>query len=172
MPRPRLHLIRFHGVLAPNAELRALVVPAGPQEQEAGASQPDVTEPSCPHDRPARISWARLLERVLEIDLEHCPNCGGELEIIAAILEAPGCGDWLRPARVDLSDTPLIGCEAQGIARAAEPAFGPGSEPAGAQVAVGDHVTPTSSTTGRADPCHKAREHSVWESYAPHSHPH
>ena len=27
VPRPRLHLIRFHGVLAPNAKLRALVVP-------------------------------------------------------------------------------------------------------------------------------------------------
>jgi hypothetical protein len=26
---PRLHLIRFHGNLAPNAKLRALVVPGG-----------------------------------------------------------------------------------------------------------------------------------------------
>ncbi|MDP1902365.1 MAG: hypothetical protein Q8K96_18245 [Rubrivivax sp.] len=35
------------------------------------------------------MSWARLLERAFEIDLEHCPNCGGELKIIAAILEQP-----------------------------------------------------------------------------------
>ena len=35
-----------------------------------------------------RISWARLLKRVFSIDLEHCPNCAGELKIIAAILEA------------------------------------------------------------------------------------
>ena len=33
VPRPRLHLIRLHGVLAPDAKLRALVVPAGTQEQ-------------------------------------------------------------------------------------------------------------------------------------------
>jgi len=26
---------------------------------------------------------------VFQIDLEHCPNCGGELKIIAAILAAP-----------------------------------------------------------------------------------
>jgi len=45
-------------------------------------------EPSCPHGWPARISWVWLLKRVFEIDLEHCPNCGGELKIIAAILEA------------------------------------------------------------------------------------
>jgi hypothetical protein len=31
----------------------------------------------------------RLLKRVFDIDLEHCPNCGGELKIIAAILEKP-----------------------------------------------------------------------------------
>jgi len=39
--------------------------------------------------RPVRLSWARLLKRMFEIDLEHCPNCGGELKIIAAILEQP-----------------------------------------------------------------------------------
>ncbi len=27
VPRPRLHLIRFHGVLAPHAKLRAAIVP-------------------------------------------------------------------------------------------------------------------------------------------------
>ena len=31
----------------------------------------------------------RLRKRVFELELEHCPNCGGELKIIAAILEAP-----------------------------------------------------------------------------------
>ena len=30
-----------------------------------------------------------MLKRVVEIDLEHCPNCVGELKIIAAILDAP-----------------------------------------------------------------------------------
>jgi hypothetical protein len=39
--------------------------------------------------RPVRLSWARLLKRVFELDLEHCSNCGGELKIIAAILEQP-----------------------------------------------------------------------------------
>jgi len=32
---PRLHLIRFHGVLAPNAGLRAAIVP-GPLENTTG----------------------------------------------------------------------------------------------------------------------------------------
>jgi hypothetical protein len=29
------------------------------------------------------MSWAKLLKRVLDIDIEHCSNCGGSLKIIA-----------------------------------------------------------------------------------------
>jgi hypothetical protein len=35
------------------------------------------------------LSRAKLLKRVFDLGLEHCPNCGGELKIIAAILEQP-----------------------------------------------------------------------------------
>ena len=88
MPRPWLHLIGFHGVLAPNAKLRAMVVPKNGREEATGKSGLPATEPGCAHGRPARISWARLLKRVFQIDIEHCPNCGGQLKIIAAILES------------------------------------------------------------------------------------
>jgi hypothetical protein len=93
MPRPRLHLIRFHGVLAPNAKLRALVVPQGPPDQEKPATEAAAAagrEVETVQVRPHRISWGRLLKRVFDIDMHHCPNCGaGELKIIAAILERP-----------------------------------------------------------------------------------
>jgi hypothetical protein len=93
VPRLRLHLIHFHGVLAPNAKLRALVVPQGPLEQEELAAEAVVAaecEVETVQARPQRISWARLLNRVFDIDMQHCPNCGaGELKFIAAILERP-----------------------------------------------------------------------------------
>jgi len=88
VPRPRLHLIRFHGVLAPNAKLRAQVVPQEP-EPPAHAAPPAECEANCAHHRLVRLIWSRLLKRVFALDLEHCPNCGGELKIIAAILEQP-----------------------------------------------------------------------------------
>ena len=87
-----MHLIRFHGVLAPNAKLRPLVVPQGPevQEQAIEVAVASVGEAEAVAARPHRISWARLLKRVFDIDMQHCPNCGaGELKIIAAILERP-----------------------------------------------------------------------------------
>jgi hypothetical protein len=93
VPRPRLHLIRFHGVLAPNAKLRARVVPQGPPAQAQAATEAKAAaecEVEAVQARPHRIGWARLLKRVFDIDIQHCPNCGGgELKIIAAILERP-----------------------------------------------------------------------------------
>jgi len=93
VPRPRLHLIRYHGVLAPHAKLRGRVVPQGPPAQEQAATEAAVgaeSEVETVQARPRRISWARLLKRVFDIDVRHCPRCGaGELEIIAAILERP-----------------------------------------------------------------------------------
>ena len=44
VPRPRLHLIRFHGVLAPNAKLRALVVPQGRAQPEEATEAAAATE--------------------------------------------------------------------------------------------------------------------------------
>ena len=82
VPRPRLNLIRCHGVLAPNAKLRAEITPGRPVTVSDTA---DDSEP-LPHYLPgARVSWARLLKRVFDVDVEHCPHCGGGMKIIAAI---------------------------------------------------------------------------------------
>ena len=67
VPRPRLHLIRFHGVLEPNAKLRSLVEPQGPLEQGEPTAEAAVAaecEVETAQARPHRICWARLLKRV------------------------------------------------------------------------------------------------------------
>ena len=69
VPRTSLHLIRFHGVLAPNAGLRAAVVPGPPEKPGEPAGEHA-------HGVRARMGWARLLKRVFELDLQHCPQCG------------------------------------------------------------------------------------------------
>ena len=33
------------------------------------------------------MSWACLLKRVFDIDIERCSHCGGRLKIIAAIVD-------------------------------------------------------------------------------------
>jgi hypothetical protein len=85
VPRPRLHLIRFHGVLAPNAALRSQIVPGEPDQ---APPTPDEHGAAPSASAPTRLSWAQLLKRVFEIDMASCPYCGGPLTLIAAI-EAP-----------------------------------------------------------------------------------
>jgi hypothetical protein len=36
---------------------------------------------------PGTDELGQAVKRAFEIDMEHCPNCGGELTIIAVILE-------------------------------------------------------------------------------------
>ncbi|MGH8565244.1 MAG: hypothetical protein ACREXW_14625 [Gammaproteobacteria bacterium] len=65
IPRP-LHLIRFHGVLAPNARLRSDIIPNVPV---------NANTPSADHAAPAAsgpMSGSRLLKRVFKIDIEQC----------------------------------------------------------------------------------------------------
>jgi Putative transposase len=104
VPRPRLHLIRFHGVLAPNAKLRAKVVPRPCEEPAQGAPSPEDGEAA--QGRPMRLGWAKLLKRVFNLDLEHCPNCGGELKVIAAILERPAIEKILTHVGLDARPPP------------------------------------------------------------------
>lgn len=88
--RPGLHLIRTLDVLEHYAKLRTLVVPQEvPQEPEPVARETPLSacEPNFAQLRPVRMSWIKLLTQVFDLDLEHCPNCGGELKIIAAIPE-------------------------------------------------------------------------------------
>ncbi len=82
VPRSRLNLIRFHGVLAPNAKLRSEIIPGGSASVKDTADDPD----SATHHSPsARMSRTRLLKRVFDIDVVHCPHCGDTMKIIAAI---------------------------------------------------------------------------------------
>ncbi len=68
----------------PNAKLRSEIIPSG---SETANDTPDDHRNAPPQSALARMSWARLLKRVFDIDMEHCPQCGGTLKIIAAIEE-------------------------------------------------------------------------------------
>jgi hypothetical protein len=70
--------------MAPNAKSRRKIVPA-PAERATETSSDNAHAQGAP----ARMSWVRLLKRVFDIDIEHCPNCGGSLKIIAAIEDPP-----------------------------------------------------------------------------------
>jgi hypothetical protein len=87
IPPPRLHRHHDHGVLAPNAPLRAqLIALARPPP----ASLPEAAPPPhAPVPSPARYVWALLLARIYEVFPLRCALCGAQMRIIAFITEAP-----------------------------------------------------------------------------------
>ena len=93
IPRPRHNLTRYHGVFAPSAPLRRLIVPTPtsgckrPKSKDS-ATAPANQSPIAPADPPkAPLSWAQRLKRVFDIDITLCPLCGGQLRVIADITE-------------------------------------------------------------------------------------
>jgi hypothetical protein len=97
IPRPRCHLVRYHGILGPAAKDRAKVVPTPPappapdsaSAEAAGADKAgtgesreiDITK----IQRGSRLPWALLLKRVFLTDALTCPKCQGRMKILSAI---------------------------------------------------------------------------------------
>jgi hypothetical protein len=102
VPPPRKHRHRYHGVFAPNHELRSVVTALAianvgkPRDAATGghavgghAAGQDTTGDCCDlRDKPrshdtSRIAWAKLMARVGEEFPFACPGCGGDIRLIA-----------------------------------------------------------------------------------------
>ena len=83
VPKPRVNLIRFHGVFAPNSKYRARVTPAsrGKRKKCHPVNKTDQTAA----EKRASMTWAKRLKRVFNIEIETCNECGGDVRIIASI---------------------------------------------------------------------------------------
>jgi hypothetical protein len=82
IPKPRVNLTRFHGVLAPNHRWRGMVTPA---KRGKGVKRIANTETRSPAERLSAMTWAQRLKRVFNIAIEVCGRCGGAVRIIAYI---------------------------------------------------------------------------------------
>ena len=82
IPRPYVNLIVYHGVLAPNAKWRREVVNFGRPRVERASSATTPKKVAAPYNR----TWAELMRRGLDIDVLQCPDCGGRLRFVGAIM--------------------------------------------------------------------------------------
>jgi hypothetical protein len=83
VPPPRVHQVRYHGLLAPCAAWRRFVVPAAGTEENAERS-------ACSHDDPQgsrarRIVWSELLRCVFAVHALRCERCGSKTRVMAAV---------------------------------------------------------------------------------------
>ena len=84
VPRPRVNLLMYRGLLAPRAAWRAEVVPRRVPRATAAAH---VEAASGVTRRPSvrGAASADLMRRAFGIDVLACPRCGGRLRLIALI---------------------------------------------------------------------------------------
>lgn len=84
VPKPRVHLTRFHGVFAPNSKYRRMVT------SDAIGRKPKskVTKEQSLEEPPRKaMTWAMRLKRVFNIDITICRYCQGHVKVIACIEE-------------------------------------------------------------------------------------
>jgi hypothetical protein len=71
--KPRVNLIRFHGVFAPNGKHRALITPTGRGKGSKQANKEGDDRSFT--ERHIAMTGAQRLKRVFNIDIETCEKC-------------------------------------------------------------------------------------------------
>ncbi|RRE67497.1 hypothetical protein EAO15_01285, partial [Klebsiella pneumoniae] len=109
------HLTRFHGVFAPNANLRAADALGARQAAcgRCGSGRQRPRRAAQPRAKRRAMSWAQRLKRVFSIDITTCAHCGGAVRIVASI--RPQYSRHPRPLR----ETRRAGASTTGPQRAA-----------------------------------------------------
>jgi ribosomal protein S27E len=92
VPKPRVNLTRYHGVLAPNSQHRVNVTPARRGTKSRSVRERDDTPDAgskksadLPVNVHKEMTWSQRLKRVFNIDISICRRCGGAVKTIACI---------------------------------------------------------------------------------------
>ena len=92
------HLIEEEGKTHRDVAARIHATARSPGAAPTPASD-TLSRGDCAHAHGARVrmTWARLLKRVFDLDLERCERCGGKMKIIEA--PSTGSGQALKSER-------------------------------------------------------------------------
>jgi hypothetical protein len=108
VPKPRVNLTRYHGVLAPNHRWRGWVTPARRGRKLKTGTNAEIRTPAELH---AAMTWVQRLKRFFNIDIEVCGRCGGSVRVIACIEEQDIIDRilaHLRDKECSYTDSPLL----------------------------------------------------------------
>lgn len=88
IPPPRANLLRYHGVLAPNAKARKHIVPAQNKDSNQKNS-----------NRTKNRTWSELMKRVFGFDVLKCPSCGAKMKVISTLLDSAVVKPFLKSVK-------------------------------------------------------------------------
>ena len=110
MAHPKAHLVRYHGLFATNVRERASIAARPKAASKAGGAD-ETAANACA----TPMSWMARLKRVFAIDLSRCPNCGGELRVIAVITDPGVTTRILEHLGLDGRDFRCWACSLYGV---------------------------------------------------------
>jgi hypothetical protein len=98
IPVPRSHIVRYFGVLAPHAKLRAKIISESGPLMAQGTTQAVTPQPekndhqkkdTAPEQKKKKIPylWAILIARIYEILPLECHRCHKEMKILSFITQ-------------------------------------------------------------------------------------
>lgn len=88
VPRPRINLVLYYGVLAPRAAWRDAVVPSLTEDDASARGASNVCGHASRVARRPNRAWAELMERSFGFDVLACPRCAGRMTLVALIRDA------------------------------------------------------------------------------------
>nr|MBK7069152.1 transposase [Deltaproteobacteria bacterium] len=91
VPAPRLHTVRYAGVLASASKLRPRLAP----KPVVAPAKPTADVAESPR-RGAYRPWAELLKRTFGFDVLTCPCCSGRMKLLALVTEPTSVARYLR----------------------------------------------------------------------------
>jgi len=99
IPDPRRHLVRYYGWYSNASRGKRRRALEG-QSSENGDPSPSLlleeAQARSPDAQTLRRSWAEMIKRVYEVDPLVCPMCGGEMRVIAFIIDLQVVDQILR----------------------------------------------------------------------------
>jgi Putative transposase len=93
VPPPRLHTIRYAGVLAPASPWRRHLTPQALPQAPAASDEPGRPDLAAGY-RP----WAQLLARTFAVDVLACPTCQGRMKLLALVKDPASIARCLATA--------------------------------------------------------------------------
>ena len=87
VPPPRVHMIKYAGIFAPNHPIRnKVILNRGVKKGKPPKCEDDEVQEGG-RKKVRNSSWARLLRRIFQIDVGSCTKCGSEMEIMGAVFD-------------------------------------------------------------------------------------
>jgi hypothetical protein len=92
VPPPRLHTVRYAGVLGSASKLRSRLCP----KRASTAPAPCVEDVADVPRRSPYRPWAELLKRTFGFDVLACPRCEGRMRLLAMVTDPKSVARYLR----------------------------------------------------------------------------